>query len=863
MSILKKSLFVVLLAAVLCAFAVFASAEDGYPADCSGTIGGLTWTYNSGNLYIEGSGAIPDISGYSFWKYGDTYLKIERVVLSEGITSIGNNLFSYTALEMISIPNTVTSIGDYAFENTKLTGIDLPDNLTYLGEEAFAGCTSLKSIVVPDGVTEIKRRAFKGCTALESVTLPNSVTSIGVGAFIDTNISEIDLPDNLTELGESAFANCINLKNVIFSEGLTVIKETAFNGCTSLEYVDLPDSVTSIQGNAFSFSGLKEVDFPASLKTLYFAAFASTYIEEAILSEGLEYLDGAFCNCAELKEIYIPSTVTEIGDGLVEGCTSLTSVIIPDSVVSMGMFSFAGCTSLTEVKLSENVDVLPDRTFENCTSLVTVRIPKAVKEVQYGVFSGCVNLEYIYFNSLPEISGLEIDSYDKYFVFYNCNKMTIRAPYSWNYVRRDPIGYAKDNGVPYIIGADVTDTISYSYDENTDTITFSGTGTIPEEDFMSKYPWGEVQSNVKTVVFESGITEVPKSAFRECENLETIILSDTIEKINFLAFSQSTALKSVDLPESILEIGQSAFEYCGLTSVDIPDSVVSIGYQAFKGCEFLSDIRLNDNVYIGSYAFSECPAIEKIVIPKNVDVGPEAFTDSPNVVILCYENSEAHEYAVENNIPFEIIDGTTPTPDPKPDPEPDPEPTPNPDIPFEDIKPDKWYTEGVLWCFERGYMAGTSETVFGYKDVMDRQMFATILAKIDNADTSAYSEMSFNDVPADKWYSNSIEWAYQNGYASGIGEGVYGRKNPVTREQLAMFFFTYSEKKGYNVSGRSDISGFADYDRVHSWAQDALSWAVNEGLIAGTSDTTVSPRDSATRATVALIIKNYVENVIE
>jgi hypothetical protein len=76
-----------------------------------------------------------------------------------------------------------------------------------------------------------------------------------------------------------------------------------------------------------------------------------------------------------------------------------------------------------------------------------------------------------------------------------------------------------------------------------------------------------------------------------------------------------------------------------------------------------------------------------------------------------------------------------------------------------------------------------------------------------------------------------------------------------------MFFYTYSEKNGIDVTGRTDISGYADYDRVHGYATDAMAWAVNAGIISGTSDTTLSPRDSATRAQVAVIVMSYVENV--
>ena len=181
--------------------------------------------------------------------------------------------------------------------------------------------------------------------------------------------------------------------------------------------------------------------------------------------------------------------------------------------------------------------------------------------------------------------------------------------------------------------------------------------------------------------------------------------------------------------------------------------------------------------------------------------------------------------------------------------------------PFTDVAEGKWYTDSVLYCYEKGYMSGTSATTFDYKATMDRQMFATILAKIDGADISSYNTMSFTDVEAGKWYSNSIEWAYQNGYASGMGEGIYGRKDAVSREQLAVFFKTYSEKNGVDVSTRADLSGYTDLDRVHTWALGAVEWAVSVGLISGTSDTTLSPRDSATRAQVSVIINNYVENI--
>ena len=182
--------------------------------------------------------------------------------------------------------------------------------------------------------------------------------------------------------------------------------------------------------------------------------------------------------------------------------------------------------------------------------------------------------------------------------------------------------------------------------------------------------------------------------------------------------------------------------------------------------------------------------------------------------------------------------------------------------PFTDVDEGKWYTEGILWSYKNGYMAGLSDTLFGRKSNVTRAMFVTILAKIDNADTSSYTEMSFSDVPAGQWYSNAIEWAASNGYAAGIGGGMFGRKADVSREQIALFFYTYASLNSINVSGTVDLSGYTDYADIHSWALKGVEWAVAEGLIAGVGENTLAPRASATRGEIALIVKNFVENVL-
>jgi len=181
------------------------------------------------------------------------------------------------------------------------------------------------------------------------------------------------------------------------------------------------------------------------------------------------------------------------------------------------------------------------------------------------------------------------------------------------------------------------------------------------------------------------------------------------------------------------------------------------------------------------------------------------------------------------------------------------------DNPFKDLPAGSWYTESALYCYKYGYMAGTADAVFNPSGVFTRAMFVTVLYQIDFS-SEKYSTSSFSDVEVGKWYASNVEWAYRNGYASGLGHGVFGPSNPVTREQLAVFLYTYTEKSGYNISARADLSRYSDKGDISAWAYEAVSWAVAEGLISGTSSTNISPKTKVTRAQVAVILKKYLAN---
>ncbi len=199
---------------------------------------------------------------------------------------------------------------------------------------------------------------------------------------------------------------------------------------------------------------------------------------------------------------------------------------------------------------------------------------------------------------------------------------------------------------------------------------------------------------------------------------------------------------------------------------------------------------------------------------------------------------------------------------------------------FDDVSEGKWYTDGISFCVANGLMAGVADGQFDRSGTLTRAMFVTILAQVDWANTESYAdEQIFTDVKPGKWYTGAVNWAYANGLASGLGDGSFGYKNPVTREQMAVFLYAYMRyavESGLGIDldfieeadiyidlvSRADLSVFDDADRIHSWASDAMSWAVEAGLFTGTTETTLDPRGNCTRAQAAVLIYALCRDVI-
>ena len=238
----------------------------GEDADFGELANGLAWRFDkqTGVLTVSGSGPMSESDGtdQAWW-----YLRSEvrSVVLSDGITSIGNSAFwRCERLTSVTIPASVTSISEKAFSECKsLTGISLPAGLSSIGEEAFSYCSSLASVTIPGNGTRIGMDAFRGCSALASVTISYGVTRIGSRAFANcSSLTEVTIPGSVTEMGMSVFSDS-GLKRITIQNGVTSIGDSVFGNCSSLTSVTIPASVTSISESAFDQYSMPSVIYGA------------------------------------------------------------------------------------------------------------------------------------------------------------------------------------------------------------------------------------------------------------------------------------------------------------------------------------------------------------------------------------------------------------------------------------------------------------------------------------------------------------------------------------------------------------------------------------------------------------------------
>ncbi len=173
---------------------------------------------------------------------------------------------------------------------------------------------------------------------------------------------------------------------------------------------------------------------------------------------------------------------------------------------------------------------------------------------------------------------------------------------------------------------------------------------------------------------------------------------------------------------------------------------------------------------------------------------------------------------------------------------------------FTDLNQSLWYHEAVDYVVSNGLMNGMTPTLFAPNATSTRAQVVTVLSRMAGVDVSEYQGTSdFDDVDEADWFAPYVAWAVEQELVEGDGNGNFRPNSPISRQELVTILARFA---GVTEADPSVLEDFTDAEQVADWAETAMSWAVENGIIQGYAGV-LEPAGNATRAQIAQIVMNF------
>ena len=812
---------------------------------------------------------------------------LQNVELESGMTTIaGGLLYQCPGFTTITIPDSVTEIGEDAFAYTNLSSIVIPDSVTTLNRSAFSN-TKLESIRVPDTVTGMGDHVFSGCTELKEVTLPNIRKNIVAGMFEGcTSLEKIVLPETITAIRENAFKNCTSLKDITWSKAPTVIESNAFRNCSALTELAIPGTVKSIGDCAFlNCDALTTVTIPDSVtsigKQVFYDCDALTTVK---LGSGLTEIPAStFEHCDVLESLRIPRRVTTIGDNAFKDCVKLTSITIPRSVtkISSNAFSYpkiltiygvagtyaetfakensiqfvdqqvkATAASLDQTELTINkgataqlnLSVTPENFTDTVTwkstdeKVATISDSGEVKAVGAGTATIKVVVGDIsatcQVTVLQPVTGIRL----------NKSSLTMDALDTFQMTASVYPDSANDKRITW----SSSDPAIASVDENgLVTALKKGTATITAAAMDGsgvKSTCKVTVSNTAYVCTDPAQLESPHNYDNSCTDVWSYKL-DGASSLNVTFDAQTELEDGFDylyiLDGSGKEVGKYTGKELAGKTIQVTGDTVKIRMASddagnawgFKVTSVTAGSETCQHVWDNGKVTKE---------PTETETGIKTYTCT-----LCGETktetipklTHEHSYKAVVTAPTCTEKGyTTHT------------------CACGDSYVDT-YVDALGHAWDNGKVTKpATETEDGVKTFTCTRCGETKTETIPATGVMDVTKM-FTDV-SHSWADDGIQYCVTHQLMSGIGNNLFGPKLTTTRAQIVQIL--------YNLEGEPKVSGTTPFtDLTQDWYQDAVLWAYQTGVVAGTSSTTFEPDRPVTREQIAVILMEYMTRVLK
>ena len=307
----------------------------------------------------------------------------------------------------------VTEIYDIAFFDTDIVSITIPASVRRIGEYGLSDCPMLESVIFMHGKNDplyIANYAFEDNESLTEIWLTMKLTNLGENAFCGcTALQKVVLSDSLEKISDGAFEKCTALKEVNIPANAKYVG--GFSGCVLLDSFALPKGVETLGQSAFSYTAIKSIHLPESLKNIHSYAFGDcVFLEEIDIPNGVVTLgESAFSGCKSLRRVSLPENLKVLENKIFWGCNALEEIHFPPTLTTIGDYAFSSCYSLKTAILPNSVNYLGKWAFFDCQNLQTVYIPSSVTTVKEEIFDFCADLKEIYIDSVAFVSALSAD----------------------------------------------------------------------------------------------------------------------------------------------------------------------------------------------------------------------------------------------------------------------------------------------------------------------------------------------------------------------------------------------------------------------------------------------------------------------
>ncbi len=176
---------------------------------------------------------------------------------------------------------------------------------------------------------------------------------------------------------------------------------------------------------------------------------------------------------------------------------------------------------------------------------------------------------------------------------------------------------------------------------------------------------------------------------------------------------------------------------------------------------------------------------------------------------------------------------------------------------FRDVKLSDWFAEAVRFVYDFDLMTGVSGDRFDPNGALTRAQLVTILWRMEAEPTA--SPASFTDVPEGQWYSEAVAWAQEKNIVTGYRDGSFRPNDKITREQLAAILYRYAGCYDIGYAQEEEYAlESSDHASVSDWAYEAMCWMYENGVMNGTGENRITPKDTATRAQTASMLMRLV-----